>query len=191
VYLHDLNEAPIVRFTENGIFTSDGTEHIFDVVLFATGFDLFNSPMRINIEGVGKTYREKWSENRRNYLGIVHVEFPNMLFVQSALTPAIFGNVIVANYEQLDFIIGLLNFMRDNGKQTVTTTVEAEVQWRETVVGFSSTTPFSSPKCNSHYLGSNIPGKPREMLVYMRPAGLYRSKLLEVVSKGYEGFVFS
>lgn len=37
-------------------------------------------------------------------------------------------------------------------------------------------------------LGANIPGKPKQLRFFFGGMQAYRQKLLEVVSKGYEGF---
>jgi hypothetical protein len=46
------------------------------------------------------------------------------------------------------------------------------------------------PRCNSWYLGANVPGKPR---VFMPLPGFptYVEKCNDVAAKGYEGFVLS
>lgn len=46
------------------------------------------------------------------------------------------------------------------------------------------------PRCNSWYLGANVPGKPR---VFMPLIGFpaYADKCREVAEAGYEGFTLS
>ena len=41
----------------------------------------------------------------------------------------------------------------------------------------------------SWFMGSNIPGKARALLLYADSAPNYRAKCAEVAAKGYEGFV--
>ncbi|MBI3800067.1 MAG: hypothetical protein HY268_24215 [Deltaproteobacteria bacterium] len=41
---------------------------------------------------------------------------------------------------------------------------------------------------NSWFMGSNIPGKKRAILLYANTAPAYRAKCEEVAAKGYEGF---
>jgi len=40
----------------------------------------------------------------------------------------------------------------------------------------------------SWFMGSNIPGKKRAILLYANTAPAYRQKCAEVAAKGYEGF---
>lgn len=44
------------------------------------------------------------------------------------------------------------------------------------------------PRCNSWYLGANIPGKPRVFMPYLGYPH-YVAKCDEVAAKNYEGFV--
>jgi cyclohexanone monooxygenase len=41
----------------------------------------------------------------------------------------------------------------------------------------------------SWFVGANIPGKKRALLLYANSAPAYRNKCAEVAAKGYEGFV--
>ena len=44
---------------------------------------------------------------------------------------------------------------------------------------------------NSWFMGANIPGKKRAILLYANTAPAYRAKCDEVAAKGYEGFVMT
>jgi cyclohexanone monooxygenase len=41
---------------------------------------------------------------------------------------------------------------------------------------------------NSWFVGANIPGKKRSLLLYANTAPAYRAKCAEVAANGYEGF---
>jgi acetone monooxygenase len=43
---------------------------------------------------------------------------------------------------------------------------------------------------NNWYMGTNVPGKPRSVLVYQGGLGFYRDRCNEIASDGYRGFVF-
>jgi len=47
------------------------------------------------------------------------------------------------------------------------------------------------PRAQSWYMGANIPGKKREMLVYPGGLPLYLQKCKESAEAGYAGFVLS
>jgi cation diffusion facilitator CzcD-associated flavoprotein CzcO len=53
----DMLRTPIVSITENGIMTSDNTEHEFDYIICATGYDTITGGLKeIDISGVGGPY---------------------------------------------------------------------------------------------------------------------------------------
>ena len=43
---------------------------------------------------------------------------------------------------------------------------------------------------NNWYMGTNVPGKPRSVLVYQGGLGFYRDRCNEIAKDGYRGFVF-
>jgi cyclohexanone monooxygenase len=65
-------------------------------------------------------------------------------------------------------------------------TPQAEQAWVDHVNEVGSHTLLSGAK--SWFVGENIPGKPRGILLYANAATAYRAKLSEVAAKSYEGF---
>ena len=63
----------------------------------------------------------------------------------------------------------------------------AEEAWRKDILEIADATLF--PKANSWYMGANVPGKPREMLMY--PGGLpsYLEAFEKSRDSGYSGFI--
>ena len=52
-------------------------------------------------------------------------------------------------------------------------------------------TMYTTPSCNSWYLGANIPGKPRIFMPYVGGYPRYRDRCDDVAANGYEGFLLS
>jgi cyclohexanone monooxygenase len=75
--------------------------------------------------------------------------------------------------------------LRSTGKRTIEATPQAQDAWVEHVNGVADATLY--PRCNSWYVGANIPGKKR---VFMPLLGFppYVEKCRDVVANGYEGF---
>jgi cyclohexanone monooxygenase len=78
--------------------------------------------------------------------------------------------------------------MRTNDFVSIEATETAQDAWTEHVAAIASFTVY--PSCNSWYLGSNIPGKPR---VFTTLLGFppYVERCNEVVANGYEGFALA
>ena len=62
VTLVNVKENPIIRVTQEGIVTEDGTLHELDVLIFATGFDAVDGNyVRADIRGRnGQSIKEHW-----------------------------------------------------------------------------------------------------------------------------------
>jgi len=190
VHLHSLVEAPISEFTEHGIITADGTEHHLDILIMATGFDLFSAPLRIDIRGKGgHTLRQKWTENRKTYLGIQTANFPNLFLVAQIGSPAVLSSLPTSIDQHVQFIGDLITYMRKNQKNSVEPSEKAEQDYTDQLLSIVNMSLLTKPECNSHYLGSNIPGKHRQINVYLG-FNTYTEKINEV-GKNYEGFIFS
>ena len=187
VHLVDLNETPIETFTERGICV-DGTEHEYDAIVFATGFDAMTGSLdRIDIRGKsGRRLQEKWAEGPRTYLGLGTTGFPNFFIVAGPGSPSVLTNMVPAIEQHVDWIADCITHMRRKGFRQIEATQDAEDQWVEHTNEIASFTLF--PTCNSWYLGANVPGKPRVFMPYLS-FPLYVEKCDEVAARGYEGFV--
>jgi len=97
-------------------------------------------------------------------------------------------NMLPSIEQHVDFIADCIAYMRERELRCVEADSEAENLWVAHVNEVADTTLF--PRCNSWYLGANVPGKPR---VFLPLVGFpdYVAKCEEVVERDYEGFMFS
>jgi cation diffusion facilitator CzcD-associated flavoprotein CzcO len=190
VSLVDLRTNPIERVTRSGIRTAAG-EHELDILVLATGFDAVTGGLTsIDIRGTeGETLKEKWANGVRAQLGMAAAGFPNLLFVYGPQSPNGFCNGPTCAELQGDWIVRLLDHLRQGNYTRVEATVPAEEAWRAQVLALADATLF--PRADSWYLGANIPGKPREMLSFTGGLPAYLAKCRESAERGYEGFVLS
>ena len=187
VSLVDLRKTPIERVTRSGIKTAAG-EHDLDVLVLATGFDAVTGGLTgIDIRGTqGETLREKWAKGVRAHLGMAAAGFPNLLFVYGPHSPNAFANGPTCAELQGDWIVGLLDHVRQRDWKRFEATAPGEEEWRTQVLALANATLF--PQADSWYLGANIPGKPREMLSFAGGLSTYMAKCNESAERGYEGF---
>jgi cation diffusion facilitator CzcD-associated flavoprotein CzcO len=187
VSLVDLRKTPIERVTRSGIKTAAG-EHDLDVLVLATGFDAVTGGLTgIDIRGTqGETLREKWAKGVRAHLGMAAAGFPNLLFVYGPHSPNAFANGPTCAELQGDWIVELLDHVRQRDWKRFEATAPAEEEWRTQVLALADATLF--PQADSWYLGANIPGKPREMLSFAGGLSTYMAKCNESAERGYEGF---
>jgi cation diffusion facilitator CzcD-associated flavoprotein CzcO len=189
VTLVDTMEDPIAEITETGVATV-GAEYDLDIIVLATGFDAFTGGLtQFEIVGIdGVSLKEKWAEGVRNNLGMTVSGFPNMFMLYGPLSPSGLCNGPVCAEIQGNWIVNCLDYLRDNQKQRIEATVQAEDAWVEHTNDLASTTLF--PQADSWYMGANIPGKPRQFLNYPDLPG-YTERGKQCAENGYEGFKIS
>lgn len=185
VKLISIRDNPIDRITEKGVKLEDGTEYEFDVIIYATGFDAVSGPLtRIDIRGEdGQTFKDKWADGPRSYLGIQTSGFPNFFIgTNSALC-----NYTVCAEMIVEWIADCIGHIRDKNLVRIEATPEAEEAWVDHSNELAAGSILSA--ADSWFMGANIPGKKRAVLLYANSAREYRKKVAEVAASGYEGFV--
>jgi cation diffusion facilitator CzcD-associated flavoprotein CzcO len=190
VTLVDLSETPIETVTRTGIKTA-ASEHELDIIVLATGFDAVTGGITsIDIRGTqGQTLKEKWSEGVRAHLGMAVAGFPNLLFVYGPQSPNGFCNGPTCAELQGDWIVQLLDHLRERNYPRIEATVAAEEAWRAEVLEIADATLFT--RADSWYLGANVPGKRREILSFIGGLPAYMQKCNECADNGYEGFAIT
>ena len=188
VELVDIKASPIERITPDGVKTGE-REHELDILVMATGFDAVTGGLtQIDIRGTdGASLREKWATGVRTYQGLATAGFPNMLVSYGPQAPTAFCNGPTSAEYQGEYIVECLAYLRERGLTRIEATPEAEEAWRNQCFDLAETTLF--PQADSWYMGANIPGKVREMLMYPGGLPLYLQELRESAAKGYEGYV--
>jgi acetone monooxygenase (methyl acetate-forming) len=179
----------IERVTPNGLQLADGTEHAFDVLIFATGFDAGTGALtRIDIRGRGgRSLKEDWGREIRTTMGLQVQGYPNLFTTAAPLAPsAALCNMTTCLQQQTEWISDCVRYMREHELTVCEPTREAEDQWIEHHEGIAATTLVT--KTNSWYMGSNVEGKPRRLLSYIGGVGAYRQKCDEAAAKNYDGF---
>ena len=187
VSLVNLHRTPIEQITAQGIKTSDA-EYAFDAIVFATGFDAMTGALvAVDIEGRnGVTLKEKWAEGTRTCLGVMVEGFPNFYTITGPQSPSVFSNMMVSIEQHVDWVRDLIVHMRDNGRDVIEPTLEAENNWCAHNEEVGNATLF--PLANSWYMGSNVPGKPRVLMPYIGGVGPYRETCDKIAADGYRGF---
>ncbi len=186
VDLVDVSSSPIECFTATGL-EANGRTFEFDAVVFATGFDAMTGALlQIDIQGrEGLSLKEKWSAGPRTYLGLASAGFPNLFMMTGPGSPSVLANMVTGIEQHAEYIADVISWADERDVGSFEADVEAEDNWVEVVNMRSEATLY--PKCNSWYLGANVPGKPR---VFMPFIGFpdYVTMANEVAAKGYKGF---
>ena len=168
VHLVDVSKRPIERLTRTGI-DANGQHYEFDAIVFATGFDAMTGTLlRMGIVGEGgRSLRDKWSEGPRTWLGVMTAGFPNLWMMTGPGSPSVLANMITGVEHHAEFIT-------------------RQIGWVEVVNQRAGLTLY--PRCNSWYLGANVPGKPRVFMPYIGWPD-YVQRLRQIEAEDYPGFV--
>lgn len=189
VMLVDIRRSPILDINGSTLRTTGGAYDL-DALVLATGFDAITGPlMAIDIRGRGGiSLRDKWSAGAKSYLGLGTAGFPNLFTITGPLSPSVLANMPTAIEQHVDWIADCLAYMRHHALSAIEATTGAEDQWVAHTADVAQGTLY--PKANSWYLGSNIPGKPRQFGVYLGGFNNYREHCNDIAANGYEGFAF-
>jgi len=189
VKLVDVSKTPIERFTADGIEVN-GTEYPLDAIVCATGFAAMTGSFdRIAITGRdGLALAEKWRTGPRAYLGVATSGFPNLFTITGPGSPSVLASLIQAIEQHVDWVADLMAHVRDIGATTVEPISSYEDEWAEHVNDVAKVSLRST--CSSWYNAANIPGRPRVFMPYIGGFPIYVQKCNEVMTGGFEGFVF-
>jgi cation diffusion facilitator CzcD-associated flavoprotein CzcO len=187
VTLVDVRTAPIQEITPHGVRTADA-EFEVDTIVYATGFDAMTGTLfKLGIRGRnGLGLQEKWAHGPHSYLGVATHGFPNLFMITGPQSPSVLSNMPVSIEQHVDWITGCLRTLRQKGLDTIEPLPEAEDDWVAHHNEVTQTTLL--PRANSWWVGTNIPGKPRNLYPYVGGVGTYRLICDEVAARDYDGF---
>ena len=188
----DVRTNAIDAIVPEGVRLADGTVHEVDVLVLATGFDACTGPLlAMDITGRGGVrLADEWADGPQTYLGLTVSGFPNLFMVTGPQSPSVLYNMPLAIEDHVDLIGDTIAHMREHGHVVVDATPQAQEQWVHEVNAVAQMTLL--PKsATSWYMGANIPGKPRRVLVYLGGAPRYRAICDNVQRNDYRGFVFA
>ncbi|KAI1778534.1 steroid monooxygenase [Hypoxylon cercidicola] len=154
---------------EKGIRTASGVEYELDVIILALGFDAGTGAMnQIDIRGSqGRSLRESWAQRLETFAGVLVHGYPNMFIVCGPHLPA--GNQPVSLEVSASWIGKTMEHMEKNALATIDVSQEAMDAWTTHVeqVWQSSFLAKHAEELGSWFVGTNIPGKPANIMFYL------------------------
>ena len=187
VTLVNVKENPIIRVTQEGIVTEDGTLHELDVLIFATGFDAVDGNyVRADIRGRnGQSIKEHWVNGPTSYLGVATSGFPNMFMILGPNGP--FTNLPPSIEAQVEWIAEAVRHVSATETGRIDVKPDVETDWTDTCVEVAAATVFG--QVDSWIFGANIPGKKRSVLFYLGGLREYHKILDAEAAAGYPSFI--
>ena len=96
--------------------------------------------------------------------------------------------MLVAIEQHVNWIGDCICYLNEQGLSSIEPRPDSETRWIAHVNEVAEGTMFTSPGCNSWYLGANIEGKPRIFMPYVGGFPRYRVHCEAESSQGYPGF---
>eukprot|EP00271_Cylindrocystis_brebissonii_P018438 TRINITY_DN5216_c0_g1_i1.p1 TRINITY_DN5216_c0_g1~~TRINITY_DN5216_c0_g1_i1.p1 ORF type:complete len:541 (-),score=54.88 TRINITY_DN5216_c0_g1_i1:190-1812(-) len=188
VEMVNARKSPIESFTANGL-VCDHKEYSVDSVVFATGYNaMIGAILGIDIIGRnGEALRDKWADGPRTYLGLTTANFPNLFFITGPGSPSVLGNVITSIEQHVEWIGDCIEWLRKGNVRFIEAQKEAEDTWMDQLNAIADMTLFA--RAPNTWYWFNEPEKSPRFMPYLGGIDKYEEKLVEVVGKGYEGFV--
>ncbi|KAF3044627.1 hypothetical protein E8E12_005538 [Didymella heteroderae] len=179
--------SPILSITATSVKTKK-REYEVDVIVCATGYDAVTGGLtQIDIRGRGGlSLKDAWKDGAKTYLGMASHGFPNMFFTYGPQAPTAFCNGPTCAELQGDWIFNIIDHAQEHRLAVAEVLEQAQQEWKELIWKLANASLLSS--VDSWYMGTNVPGKPREPLIYLGGVPTYYKTLEEVAEKGYEGF---
>jgi cyclohexanone monooxygenase len=133
-HVHLVDTAPlgVRKITERGV-EHDGREYALDVLIYATGFQwMATSTFNMVVGRDGRTLTEKWrTEGTKTFLGLHSRGFPNLFIVTGPQGGGGSFNFTDAIDTHSDYVVWMLERMRERGSQVVDVEAEAEEAYAE------------------------------------------------------------
>jgi 4-hydroxyacetophenone monooxygenase len=144
----------IERITPDGIRTVDGSEHLVDVIVFATGFKAneFLWPMEVRGRD-GRAVEEFWAtDGPRAYIGVMLPGVPNFFMMYGPNTNPYEGLGVV-NHEEMAmrYALDCLQHLIMNAKQSIEVTEEAYWRYNSELDEREKGKIYHDPRTKSYY----------------------------------------
>ncbi|GII92911.1 flavin-containing monooxygenase [Sinosporangium siamense] len=183
----DLRQEPISGFGARSVELA-GRSIDLDVLVLATGFQAFTGSLdRMQIVGADRiSLREKWEDGPKTFLGVAVSGFPNFFMITGPGSPSVFSNMMVSIEQHVEWIVDMIESLRDEGASAVMVSEEEEAKWVAHVDAVASQTLFAQH--DSWYVRYGRSGN-RVFMPYLGGVGEFRRLSDEVAGRGYKEFI--
>jgi len=132
VHLVDTAPRGVNEINERGV-VHEGVEYPLDVLIYATGFQWMGTSTFNMVTGRGgRTLKEKWeSEGTKTFLGLHNRGFPNLFIVTGPQGGGGSFNFTDVIYAHADYLVWVLQTMRERGARVIDIRKEREDQYAE------------------------------------------------------------
>jgi cation diffusion facilitator CzcD-associated flavoprotein CzcO len=169
----ELVTAPIREIREHSIVTTDETERMVDVLIYATGFRATDLLHGTSIRGRGgRDFQEAWDDFRCALWGVTMHDFPNLFLLLGPNTGLGHNSVVLMIEAQIQYVMSCLKLMRDRGFAAMEPRAEVQRKFGELLHRRLRSTVWQAGGCRSWYqdaeTGENPAMWPGSVVAYQR-----------------------
>lgn len=143
---------PIARLSPKGIRTVEGIEHQFDVIVFATGFDVTKAGTPFPVTGIGgRNLASEWSTGAYAYRSVAVSGYPNLYFTFGPNSGPGHSSALVYMEAQIEYIVAAISKLLQFGWKSLDVRPEVQDRYNEKIQQRLKATTWNSG-CQSWYL---------------------------------------
>lgn len=149
-----LETSPIVEFTENGLRTADGAEHVVETVIYGTGFKAADYLSSLDVYGSsGMRLRDEWRDGAEAYLGTVVPGYPNLFTLYGPNTNGVTSIIYIVE-AQAGYVGRMLDVMGERGWRTIEVKRDVHDAYNAEIQAAMEGTVWMA-NCNNYYRHAN------------------------------------
>jgi cation diffusion facilitator CzcD-associated flavoprotein CzcO len=149
----DVVTSAVTEVRARSIVAADGSEHEVDVIVWATGFEVTDTPIARRVHGRrGTSLAQEWQGSPRAHRGTFVTGFPNLVLLVGPNTGLGHNSIVFMIETQVRYLRRMLRSMRRAGIEAVDARAEAQRAWNDRVDARMSGTVWTSGGCSSWYL---------------------------------------
>jgi cation diffusion facilitator CzcD-associated flavoprotein CzcO len=109
-----LETRAIARIERDGIVMRDGTKHVVDVIVYATGFETTGWNWSVDVVGRGGRHlHDEWKDSPQAYLGITVAHFPNLFVLYGPNTNLGHNSITFMLERQVEYVVKAVAAMQE------------------------------------------------------------------------------
>ncbi|KAI1264815.1 hypothetical protein F5Y18DRAFT_436256 [Xylariaceae sp. FL1019] len=148
----------VKEITPEGLIAEDGSEHKFDVLVCATGFNVAFRPAFKLINGEGKSLDEDWGEGVNLYFGVSAPRFPNYYTIVGPGATWSSGTLLPSIETTIEYSIKMMKKIQHENIRSIDVRQDSVDEIYAHFDEFHSKTVFKE-ECNSWFKAGKSTGR--------------------------------
>lgn len=142
----------IERIVPQGVVTTDGQQHSFDILVYATGFETTEWKWSVDVVGAGGRHlNQVWADAPEAYLGIGVADFPNLFVLYGPNTNLGHNSISFMLERQAEYLVKALAALDTAGARAMAPTPQAQAAFNDQLQQALAHTAWADPTANNWY----------------------------------------